>query len=76
MFLTILLLCSRNKIFSVVILVMVIDESAAKKNRTQIGNNQAESLIRRFLRQNRWLFQCLETWGVEAVITRKRALKR
>lgn len=55
MFLTILLLCSRNKIFSVVILVMVIDESAAKKNRTQIGNNQAESLIRRFLRQNRWL---------------------
>lgn len=55
---------------------MVIDESAAKENRTQIGNNQVESLIKRFLRQSGWRFQCLETLGVGSVMTRKRAMKR
>lgn len=54
---------------------MVIDESAAKKNRTQIGNNQAESLIKRFLKRNRWWFQFRDL-GVGAVMTRKSALKR
>ena len=39
---------------------MAIEESAAKKSRTQIGNNQVESLRKRLLSQSRWGFQYLE----------------
>lgn len=41
------------KIFFIqVILIMVIEESAAKKNKTQVRNSLVESLMKRFSRQS------------------------